>query len=78
MDDFHLIHSQPILDSLANLLEHMRHRCTWCSFTHRPALPLSRLRARNQLVKSGLINYDLRMTRLPSFLTKGWVEAVRQ
>lgn len=52
LDDFHVIHSQPILDTLAFLLEHMPPQLHLVLLSRTdPPLPLSRLRARNQLVE---------------------------
>ncbi|OGO35482.1 MAG: hypothetical protein A2W35_21210 [Chloroflexi bacterium RBG_16_57_11] len=52
LDDFHVIHSQHILDLLALLLEHMPPQMHLVLLTRTdPSLPLSRLRARNQLAE---------------------------
>jgi LuxR family maltose regulon positive regulatory protein len=51
LDDFHLIHAQPILEMLTFLLEHMPPSLHLVLLSRTdPPLPLARLRARNQLV----------------------------
>jgi ATP/maltotriose-dependent transcriptional regulator MalT len=53
MDDFHLIHDQFILDSVAFLLDHLPAQQMQIVMITRsdPPLPLSRLRVRNQMVE---------------------------
>jgi ATP/maltotriose-dependent transcriptional regulator MalT len=62
LDDFHIIHAQPILDMLTFLLEHMPPQMHVVILSRTdPLLPLSHLRVRNQLVE---IRADrLRFTR---------------
>lgn len=52
LDDFHVIHAQPILEMLTFLLEHrpLQMHLVFLSRTD-PPLPLARLRARNQLLE---------------------------
>jgi len=51
LDDFHVIHAKPILEMLAFLLEHMPPQMHLVLLARTdPPLPLSRLRARDQLV----------------------------
>jgi len=51
LDDFHVIHAQPILEMLAFLLEHMPLQMHLMLLSRTdPPLPLSRLRVRSQLV----------------------------
>ena len=51
LDDFHVLHAQPILDMLSFLFEHSpRQLHTIILSRTDPLLPLSRLRARNQLL----------------------------
>ena len=69
MDDFHTIHAQPILEIIAYLLDHTPPQLHLMLLSRTdPPLPVSRLRARNQLVD---IRADqLRFTReeIASFL----------
>jgi LuxR family maltose regulon positive regulatory protein len=52
LDDFHTIHAQPVLEMVTYLLEHMPTPMHWVLISRTdPPLPLSRLRARNQLVE---------------------------
>lgn len=51
LDDFHVVHAQPVLEMIALLLERMPSQMHLVLLTRTdPPLPLSRLRARNQLV----------------------------
>ena len=51
LDDFHVIHAQPVLEMLTFLLEHMPPALHLVLLSRTdPPLPLSRLRARNQLI----------------------------
>jgi len=51
LDDFHVIHSEAVLQILAQLLEHLPPQMHLAILTRTdPALPLSRLRVRNQLL----------------------------
>ncbi len=51
LDDFHLIHSEPVLKTISYLLEHMPPRMHLALLTRTdPPLPLARLRARGQLL----------------------------
>jgi LuxR family maltose regulon positive regulatory protein len=51
LDDFHVIHAQPILEMVTFLLEHMPPQMHLVLLSRSdPPLPLARLRARNQLV----------------------------
>ena len=52
MDDFHVLHSRPILEMLAYLLEHLPAGMHMLLLSRTdPPLPLSRLRARGQLLE---------------------------
>lgn len=52
IDDFHLIHAQPVLDMLTSLLEHSPPQMHLVLISRiDPPLPLFRLRARDQLVE---------------------------
>jgi LuxR family maltose regulon positive regulatory protein len=52
LDDFHLIHAQPILDMLAFLLEHIPPQMHLAILSRTdPPLPLFRLRARDQVIE---------------------------
>ncbi|RPI86846.1 MAG: hypothetical protein EHM41_07090 [Chloroflexi bacterium] len=52
LDDFHVIHAQPILEMLTFLLEHLPPHMHMVLISRTdPLLPLSRLRARDQLVE---------------------------
>ncbi len=62
LDDFHLIHAQPVLEMLTFLLEHMPPSMHLVLLSRTdPPLPLSRLRARNQLVdiRAGQLRFTL-------------------
>jgi len=62
LDDFHVIHAQPILDMLTFLLEHMPpHMHLVLLARTDPPLALSHLRARNQLVdiRAGQLRFTL-------------------
>ncbi len=51
LDDFHVIHSEAVLRMVSYLLEHLPHQMHLVILTRTdPPLPLSRLRARNQLL----------------------------
>ena len=62
LDDFHVLHAPPILDMLGYLLEHLppAMHIVLLSRTD-PALPLSRLRARGQMLE--IRAEQLRFTR---------------
>ena len=62
LDDFHFIDSQPILDAMCFLIDHMPANMNLVITTREdPPLPLARLRARDQLTE--IRAWDLRFTQ---------------
>ena len=73
LDDFHVIDAQPILDTLVFLLDRVPPALHLVFLTRMdPPLPLSRLRARNQLVEIRAAQLRFISDEIAVFLNDGW------
>ncbi len=71
LDDFHVIQSEAVLRMLSYLLEHLPNQMHLAILTRTdPPLPLSRLRARNQLLDIRAEQLRFTTTEIASFLNK--------
>ena len=71
LDDFHALQAQPILDMLTFLLEHSPRQFHTVILTRTdPLLPLSRLRARNQLLDMRAEHLRFTLEEITVFLNK--------
>jgi LuxR family maltose regulon positive regulatory protein len=71
LDDYHLIHAQPIHDALSFLLDHAPSQLhLFIASRASPPLPLSRLRARGQLIELHSRNLQFNSDECAAFLSK--------